>query len=80
MVRATRVQSQVESCQRLKKMVLDPSLFNSKHYKVRIKGKVVQSSEYVHKYIHTSMYSHFQINMASLAGAAKYTDCILKEE
>ena len=35
---------QVESYQRLlKKMVLDPSLLNTQHYKVRIKGKVEQS-------------------------------------
>ena len=26
------------------KMVLDPTLINTQHYKVRIKGKVVQSS------------------------------------
>ena len=36
----TWVQSQVESYQRLKKMVLDFSLLNTQHYKVRIKGKV----------------------------------------
>ena len=34
------VQSQVESYQRLKKMVLDASLLNTQHNKVRIKGKV----------------------------------------
>ena len=39
------VQSQVESYQRLKKMVLDASLLNTQHYKVRIKGKVEQSRE-----------------------------------
>ena len=39
----TWVQSQVESYQRLKKMVLDASLFNPQHYKVRLKGKVEQS-------------------------------------
>ena len=40
MVLETRVQSQVESIQRLKKkMVLDTSLFNTQHYKVGIKGK-----------------------------------------
>ena len=38
-------QSQVESYQRLKKMVLDATLLNSQHYKVRIKGKVEQSRE-----------------------------------
>ena len=41
-VRETRVQSQVESYQ---KMVLDTSLLNTQHYNVRIKGKVVQSWE-----------------------------------
>ena len=43
MVQETRVQSQVESYQRLKKMVLDATLLNTQHYKVRIKGKVEQS-------------------------------------
>ena len=47
MARETWVQSQVESYQRLKKMVLDASLFNTQHYKVRIKGKVEQSREVV---------------------------------
>ena len=32
--------SQVESYQRLKKMVLDATLLNTQHYKVRIKDKV----------------------------------------
>ena len=45
MVWDTGVQSQVESYQRLKKMVLDTSLLNTQHYKGRIKGKVEQSSE-----------------------------------
>ena len=43
MARETWVQSQVESYQRLKKMVLDASWLNTQHYKVRIKGKVEQS-------------------------------------
>ena len=38
MVQETCVQSQVESYQRLKKMVLDPALLNTQHYEVRIKG------------------------------------------
>ena len=46
MVWETRVQSQVESYQKLKKMVLDAALFNTQHYKVRIKGKVEQSREW----------------------------------
>ena len=41
MVRKTGVQSQVESYQRLKKLYL----LSAQHYKVRIKGKVVQSRE-----------------------------------
>ena len=45
MARETWVQSQVESYQRLKKMILDASLLNTQHYKVRIKGKVEQSRE-----------------------------------
>ena len=45
MARESWVQSQVESYQRLKKMVLDASLLNTQHYKVRIKGKVEQSRE-----------------------------------
>ena len=45
MARETGVQSQVESYQRLKKMVLDAALLNIQHYKVRIKGKVEQSRE-----------------------------------
>ena len=39
MVHETGVQSQVESCQNLKKMVLDASLLNTQHYKVRTKNK-----------------------------------------
>ena len=45
MARETVVQSQVESYQRLKKMVLDASLLNTRQYKVGIKGKVEQSRE-----------------------------------
>ena len=36
----TRVQSQVESYQRLKKIMLDTSFLNTQHYKVRFKSKV----------------------------------------
>ena len=43
MVRETGVQSQVESYQILKKMVLDAALLSSQHYKIRINGKEVQS-------------------------------------
>ena len=43
--RETWVQSQVESYQRLKKMVLDASLLNTQYYEVRIKGKAEQSRE-----------------------------------
>ena len=45
MVQETRVQSQVESYQRPQKMVLDASLLNIQHYKVRIKVKVEQFRE-----------------------------------
>ena len=45
MGRDTRVQSQVESYQRLKKWYYDATLLNTQHYKVRIKGKVEQSGE-----------------------------------
>ena len=45
MARETWVQSQVESYQKLKNMVPDASLLNTRHYKVRIKGKVEQSME-----------------------------------
>ena len=38
--RETGVKSQVESYQRLKKIVLDTALLNTQHYKVRIKDKV----------------------------------------
>ena len=46
MVQEARVQSQVESYQSLKKMVLDATLLNTQHNKVRIKGKVEQSREW----------------------------------
>ena len=42
MVWETEVQSQVDSYQRLKKMVLDAALLNTQHYKAGIKGKVEQ--------------------------------------
>ena len=45
MARETWVQSQVESYQWLKKMVLDASLLNIQQYKVGIKDKVEQSRE-----------------------------------
>ena len=45
MAQETWDQSQVESYQRLKKMVLDAFLLNTQHYKVGIEGKVKQSRE-----------------------------------
>ena len=46
MVREAGIHSQVESYQRLeKKMVLESSLLNTQHYKVRIKGKGEESRE-----------------------------------
>ena len=41
----TWVQFQVESYEKTQKMVLDASLLNTQHYKVRIKGKVGESWE-----------------------------------
>ena len=55
MVWETGVQSQVESYQRLKKMVLDSALLNTQHYKVRIKGKVKQSREWSSTIPYTSV-------------------------
>ena len=46
MDRDTGVQLQIESYQKLKKRVLDAALFNTQHYKVRIKGKVEKSREW----------------------------------
>ena len=46
MVRETGVQSQVESYQKTKKMVLDATLLNTLYYKVRIKDKVEQYREW----------------------------------
>ena len=40
-----RFNPQGESYQRLKNMVFDASLLNTQHYKVRIEGKVEQSTE-----------------------------------
>ena len=45
MAQESGVQSQVELYQRFKKMVLDASLLNTHHYKVRIKGKVKEPRE-----------------------------------
>ena len=39
MIRETNVQSQVMPYQRHKKKIVDASLLNTQHYKVRIKGK-----------------------------------------
>ena len=55
MVRETGVQSQVESYQRLKKMLLDIAFLNTQHYKVRIKGKVEQSREWSSALPYTSV-------------------------
>ena len=46
MIRETWVQSQVETYQRLKNMVLDAALFSTQHYNVTTKGKVEQSWEW----------------------------------
>ena len=55
MAQVTGVQSQFKSYQRLKKMVLDATLFNTQHYKVRIKGKVEQSREWSSALPYTSV-------------------------
>ena len=54
-VQETRVQSQVESYQRLKNMVLDAALLNTQHYKVSIKGKVEKSREWSSTLSYTSV-------------------------
>ena len=50
----TRVQSKVESYQRLK-LVLDISLLNMHHHKVSIKGKVEQPREWYSAFPYTSV-------------------------
>ena len=52
------------------KMVLDTSLLNIQHYKVRIKGKVEQSWERSSALLYT---------IAQSAGAVEYTDCTSAE-
>ena len=46
MVRETEDQFQVESYQKIQKMVLDATLLSTQRYKVRIKGKVEKSWEW----------------------------------
>ena len=55
MVQETGVQSQVESYQRLKKMVLDAALLKTQHYKVWIKVNVEQSREWSSAFPYTSL-------------------------
>ena len=55
MAQETGVQSQVESYQRLKEKVLDAALLNTQNYKLRIKGKVVQSREWSSALPYTSV-------------------------
>ena len=52
MVWEKMVQSQIESYQRLKKVVLDATLLNTQHYNVRIKGKVEQFRMEEHPPLH----------------------------
>ena len=54
MAQETGVQSQVESDQKIQKMVLDATLLNT-HYKVRIKGKVKESRERSSAFPYTSV-------------------------
>ena len=56
MGRETGAQSQVESYQRLKKMVLDASLVKIQYYEVRIKGKMEQSRERSNTVFYTSVW------------------------
>ena len=51
----TGVQSQLESYQTLKRMVIDASLLNAQHYKVEISGKVEQSRERSNTFPYTSL-------------------------
>ena len=52
-----QVQSQIESYQRLKKMVLYAAFLSTQHYKIRaIKGKVEQSSEWSSALPYTSVW------------------------
>ena len=55
MIQENGVQSKVKSYQRLKKVVLDAALLSTKHYKVRIKGKVEQSKEWSGTFPYTSV-------------------------
>ena len=40
---------------KIKKMVLDAALLNTQHYKVKIKGKVEQSREWINALTHTEV-------------------------
>ena len=53
--RGTEVQFQVKLYQRLKKMVLDTSEFNTQHYKVHIKDKVEHPRERTSTLSYTSV-------------------------
>ena len=55
MARESGVQSLVESYQKLKKMLVDASLFNTQPYKVRFKGKVEQSRERGRVFLYSSV-------------------------
>ena len=55
MVLVIGVQSQVESYQRLKKMVLDAFLLSTQRYKERIKGNVKQFWEWSGTLLYTSV-------------------------
>ena len=55
MIRKTEVQSQIESYQRLKKMVLDAPLLNTQNYKARIKGKWIIYKEKSYALSYTSL-------------------------
>ena len=55
MAQETRFHSHVESYQRLKKMVLDASLFNSLYYKAQIKSSGAIHGKNLHSPLHLSV-------------------------
>ena len=55
MIRETGVQSQVESCQRLKKLYLMPPCL-TQHYMVKLKSKVEQSRKWSSTLSYTSVW------------------------
>ena len=73
MIQQTGVQSQVESYQRPKKMVLDAALFNTQHYKVRVKGKVEQSREWSSAISYTTEKGAFRLTSTTVTNFTYFT-------